>query len=905
MKPGLEKYLLLVENLPDGFAYHQIVTDTAGKPVDYFFLEVNPAFEDMTGLSDQKIRGKRVTEALPGIENSKFDWIGTYGNVALTGAPTRFEQFFEPLDRWYEVTAYSDEPGFFVTLFRDVTDVKKKEILLQEKDAINNEIQHIAKLGRWELDLRSNHLQWSWTIYEIFEMDPAGFEATYEAFLETVHPEDREKVNQAYNRSLVDRQPYSIEHRLLMKDGRIKWVNELCRTEYDSQGQAIRSVGIVQDITERKQVEEALRKSEEDLSITLNSIGDGVIATDEHGLIVRMNPVAERLCGWPFAEAKGKPLKDIFRIIHTETRKPAADPVALVMEKGEVVGLANHTSLLSRDGREYQIADSAAPITNKEGLILGVVLVFSDITEDYALRKNLQESRNLLQGVFNSIQDGISVVGKDLTIKTVNKSMEEWYSHAKPLAGKKCYAVYQNRTEPCRPCSSIKAMESKEMCVEMVPLMAEEKQVGWLELFSYPLMDSSGDVVGVVEFVRDITARRQAEQKLADHTRELERLYRELDQEMDKARQVHERTLPKSLPQVEGISFAAYYQPAQKLGGDLYDIIQKDSKLIFYLSDVSGHGLDGAMLSVFVKHTIKGYLSFMPEDSINPAEAIRYLAEQFTRENYPEEYFICIFLCVLDLETMELTYSGAGFQDRPLVRMNCGEHVRLSSKGLFISPNLPVEMLNYQDSRIHLTPGSTLLFNTDGLSEQASNGAYYMERLPAVFHQNAHLSPQLIVEAVCQDFKTFNQGSLQGDDDFSFLVLQVNSNNKRTHRLVFSSRLDELENFYKELDDLLPGFEDVGTFTTCLHELFANALEHGNRLDQNKSVFVEITVADSYMQAIVEDQGEGFNWQESIDRPLDLEGNQERGRGIAMTRLCCDKLFYNEKGNQVTVIILR
>ena len=153
---------------------------------------------------------------------------------------------------------------------------------------------------------------------------------------------------------------------------------------------------VARDISQRKLAEEQLRRSEANLALTLNSIGDAVIATDAGGLITRMNPVAERLTGWPLAEASGRPLTDIFRILNAQTRLPVTNPVQLVMERGEVIGLANHTVLLARDGQEYQIADSAAPIRDGTGQIVGVVLVFSDVTEKYQTEVALKQSAERL-----------------------------------------------------------------------------------------------------------------------------------------------------------------------------------------------------------------------------------------------------------------------------------------------------------------------------------------------------------------------------------------------------------------------------------------------------------------------------------------------------------------------------
>ncbi len=148
-------------------------------------------------------------------------------------------------------------------------------------------------------------------------------------------------------------------------------------------------------ITERRQAEEQLRLSEENLRATLNSIGDAVIATDTAGLVTRLNPVAERLTGWSQGDAYGAALDRVFHIINADTRLPAENPVWKVLETGEIVGLANHTVLISHTGEEYQIADSGAPIRDESGKIIGVVLVFRDVTAEYALQDQLLQSRKM------------------------------------------------------------------------------------------------------------------------------------------------------------------------------------------------------------------------------------------------------------------------------------------------------------------------------------------------------------------------------------------------------------------------------------------------------------------------------------------------------------------------------
>jgi len=150
-----------------------------------------------------------------------------------------------------------------------------------------------------------------------------------------------------------------------------------------------------EEVAERRRAQEALSHEKEFLSVTLRSIGDAVIATDPEGRVTFVNRVAELLTGWPEAEALGRTLREVFRLVHEETGEPVKDPCALVLATGKVVGLANHTVLVSRDGTRRAIADSAAPICMEEDVISGVVLVFRDVTEARKLEAELTRIQKL------------------------------------------------------------------------------------------------------------------------------------------------------------------------------------------------------------------------------------------------------------------------------------------------------------------------------------------------------------------------------------------------------------------------------------------------------------------------------------------------------------------------------
>jgi PAS domain S-box-containing protein len=162
-------------------------------------------------------------------------------------------------------------------------------------------------------------------------------------------------------------------------------------------------------ITEREKVTLQMQESTENLSITLNSIGEAVLTTDKHGLINTLNPVAEKLCGWTKDEAAGKPLTDIFKVIDPQTRKILDNPVIKVLESAQACELTNHTILISRNGTEYHVSDSAAPIIDKNGHISGVVLVFSDITHQYIAQTRIRESEEKFHSLYLNMNEGAAL----------------------------------------------------------------------------------------------------------------------------------------------------------------------------------------------------------------------------------------------------------------------------------------------------------------------------------------------------------------------------------------------------------------------------------------------------------------------------------------------------------------
>ncbi len=180
-------------------------------------------------------------------------------------------------------------------------------------------------------------------------------------------------------------------------DGTTFWGLLSATAVQDENGAILHRDGAVLDISTRKEAERELKAHEEYLAVTLNSIGDGVIATDPQGHITEMNQVAQDLTGWPIAEAEGRLLTEVFPIHNVHTKAPVENPVDKVLREDGIVGMANHTVLTDRTGATIHIADSAAPIRDDDDQLLGVVLVFRDVTDEYEQQAALEAERKRLE----------------------------------------------------------------------------------------------------------------------------------------------------------------------------------------------------------------------------------------------------------------------------------------------------------------------------------------------------------------------------------------------------------------------------------------------------------------------------------------------------------------------------
>lgn len=271
-------------------------------------------------------------------------------------------------------------------------------------------------------------------------------------------------------------------------------------------GMVLRRRTVLEQLVAEKTLE--LRESEQHLAATLRSIGDGVIACDAEGAVASLNAVAERLTGWSTVDASGRPVEQVFQIIDARTRETAGNPVRRTLREGVTVALANHTTLVARDGPEYQIADSCAPIHDENGAVTGAVLVFRDVTEEYRRREQLAEERQRLDYILGVTRTGIDIVDAEFNLRYVDPGWQATYGDP---TGRKCYEYFMGADAPCQACGIPRALQTRQPVITEETLPREGNRA--IEVHTIPFQDSTGEWL-VAEFNVDINERKQAEEAL-------------------------------------------------------------------------------------------------------------------------------------------------------------------------------------------------------------------------------------------------------------------------------------------------------------------------------------------------------------------------------------------------------
>jgi diguanylate cyclase (GGDEF)-like protein/PAS domain S-box-containing protein len=274
---------------------------------------------------------------------------------------------------------------------------------LEDLEERNELALHSANDGLWDFDTLNNRVYLSprWKAMLGYDESDVGEAPDWRTL---VHADDMSRVQAAIRDHVAGKTPiFESLHRMRHATGEWRWVISRAKAKVDDKGRLLRLVGVELDITERKLYEEALFREKESAQITLQSIGDGVITSDEKGVIDYVNPVAEALTGWRLEDSQGRAIEEIFRAFHEETCEPLENPLAVAIRRTRSIKSVRPMLLIRRDGNEIYVESTASPIRDGSGAVSGGVLVFHDVSEARELNRRLSyhASHDVLTGLVN------------------------------------------------------------------------------------------------------------------------------------------------------------------------------------------------------------------------------------------------------------------------------------------------------------------------------------------------------------------------------------------------------------------------------------------------------------------------------------------------------------------------
>ncbi len=539
---------------------------------------VNPAFERLTGYTKEEILGKTPKILNSGIHDDEF--YRNLWNTILEGDVFQSEMANRKKngELYYEVKTIAplrDAQGkitHFVATGKDITEHKLDEEKLlkayddlelrvqerteelrianseleeeictrkQTEDALRqseqrlSRAQEIAHLGSWELDLVHDRLTWSDEVYRIFGLQPQEFDATYEAFLEAIHPDDRTAVDAAYSSSIREgRDSYEIEHRIVKhSNGEVRIVHEKCEHFRDEAGQIIRSIGMVHDITERKRAEEALRLSEEKFRSAFADATIGFAMTLPDGRFVDANPAYCRLTGYEIEELQ---TMNFSSLIHPEDRPENMQLISQILA-GQLADFVVENRYLRKDGEVVWIRKSVSLVHNAENAPQWIIALVEDITK----RKQVEEALRRSEALLSQTGEMAKVGGWELDVRTTTLlwSLETYRIHEVD------FSVQPN----VETAIDFYAPEARSQITEAVsrainegqpydlelPLITAKGRNIWIRTMGQPVFHD-GKCVRLFGAFQDITERKQAEAALRKAHDELEVRVQERTRELVK-----------------------------------------------------------------------------------------------------------------------------------------------------------------------------------------------------------------------------------------------------------------------------------------------------------------------------------------------------------------------------------
>ena len=374
-----KEYSALFANMIDGFAYCKMILDENDNPVDFVYLQINDAFERITGLKREMVLGKKVTQAIPNIIEANHEIFEIYGRVALTGQKEKFEVFFKPLSLWLNISVYSPAKGYFATVFEDITEHKKAKRELQESEKRYRSLFEQAPLPVTitTVDgtiLDANIAMQTFTGYSLEELKKIPAAYSYE------NPQDKKTLHKTLKRDNV---VSDFSTRLKRIDGNL--VDVVLNVSKFKIGKDIVLRTTIQDVTEQKKAEKALQESQQKFKALFSANPDPAAFLDIDFNVIEANSQFSTLFGYTFDEIKSKNVMDL--IVPDDSKEEAINiRQTIISDSIEIF-----TTRRKKDGTQIPLFLSGGPVF-VNGKVIGSIMVYKDISDIITVQEELSNA---------------------------------------------------------------------------------------------------------------------------------------------------------------------------------------------------------------------------------------------------------------------------------------------------------------------------------------------------------------------------------------------------------------------------------------------------------------------------------------------------------------------------------
>jgi PAS domain S-box-containing protein len=383
---GQVAFRSLYHHMVEGVALHEVVVDDNGRPINYRIVDVNPQYHHYVGLTAEQVVGKLATEAY-GVDVPPY--LKEFTDVALTGEPRRFETYFAPFDRYYDISVAPFGHMQFATIFLDVSERKRNEIALRESELFLRRSQTVAHTGSYRMSIATGTWTGTEGLNQVFGIGP-GHRRDVEGWLSLVHPDDREEIHRHMAEDVMKGgKDFDRRYRIVRQsDGAVRWVRSMGELERDAAGFPVQIIGVLQDVTESALAEQQLRASEEWFRRMFDLIPGPVTLAELNGIIVKCNDAFCEIIGYQREEILGNTTRSFGAWVNPEQRQSMYEELA---KGGTVEGV--EFKLRRRDGQIRTMT-----ITSRAFDVGGKPLVLSvgrDITDQRNLEQQMLHSQKL------------------------------------------------------------------------------------------------------------------------------------------------------------------------------------------------------------------------------------------------------------------------------------------------------------------------------------------------------------------------------------------------------------------------------------------------------------------------------------------------------------------------------